>query len=79
MEQVIAEIPKNKTETVRIALTEYNGHDLIALRVFVQTAADDEPRPTKKGVTLRVTLLPEIIEALGEAHEAAIEAGLLEG
>ncbi len=34
----VATIPKNKLEELRITLTEYRGHDLVDLRVFMERA-----------------------------------------
>jgi hypothetical protein len=64
-DQVVAELPKNARETIRVALTEFNGHGLIDVRVW--TLADG--KPTKKGLTLRpepwAMLLAELQRVLG--------------
>lgn len=78
MEQTIATIEKNQIEEVRVGLSEYQGHDLIGIRIWASyDSADSEKRPTKKGVNLRIGRLPELIAALQEAEREAIEAGLL--
>jgi hypothetical protein len=78
MDKTIATIEKNAIEEIRVALSEYQGHDLIGVRIWANyDSADAEKRPTKKGVNLRVDKLPELIAALREAEQVALEAGLL--
>jgi Transcriptional Coactivator p15 (PC4) len=69
---VIRLIAKNSRECVRIALDEFRGLDLIDIRVLAKL---DDPSgglvPTKKGVSLKVERLPELIAGL---QAAAVEA-----
>lgn len=67
----IAIIPKNAREELRISLDEFNGHELLNLRIWFHTG-DGEMRPTKKGVALKVALLPELLAALVEAEKVAL-------
>jgi Transcriptional Coactivator p15 (PC4) len=60
---------KNTREQVRATLTEFGGHPVADLRVWVG-ASDGEPQATRKGLTLRVEQLPELIKAV----EALIQA-----
>jgi hypothetical protein len=74
--QTIAEFPKNRTETVVVALTEFNGLDLIDVRIH--GAYDGgEHRATRKGVSLRVGLLDDLIAALSRARDEAERRGLI--
>jgi hypothetical protein len=68
MEALVARIPKNPTEEVRVALTSYRGHDLVDIRVFYQDEAG-EWRPTKRGVSLSVDSFTELREAVAKAEE----------
>ena len=77
MEKHITTFEKNKSEEVRIELNEFNGHDLVAARVYATTKADGTRVPTRKGITLNVRLLPELIEGLQAAEVEARAAGLL--
>ena len=79
MKTEIATIEKNKTEELRIALTEYKGHDCVDVRIFAEPYADEGQGrvPTKKGVSLAVTKLPELISALQQAEGEARAAGLI--
>ena len=78
MEKSIAIVEKNAIEEVHVDLSEFHGHDLIGIRIWANYDSADKPkRPTKKGVTLRVERLPELIAALKEAERQARGAGLL--
>ena len=64
-------IRKNKREEIRISRNEYNGHDLINVRVFYD--AGDEMRPGKQGLAFKSELLGDIINGLTSLSE--IEGG----
>jgi hypothetical protein len=68
MDALVARIPKNPTEEVRISLTSYRGHELIDFRVFFQDE-QGEWRPTKRGVSLSVDAFTELRDAIGKAGE----------
>lgn len=75
MKRVVAVLEKNAHEILKIELTEFGGHDLLGVRVWTRTT----DRPTQKGVTLAVAMLPGLVEALtrAEAEAEARAAGLL--
>ncbi|OQP87569.1 hypothetical protein BTR14_03085 [Rhizobium rhizosphaerae] len=73
---IIATIAKNRRETVRVTLTKFEGHDLLGLRVWF-TSNDSEERPGKAGLALRVSLIPNLIQALQDAQAEAVRRGLL--
>ncbi len=77
MEKLIETIEKNKREEVRISLTAYQGHDLCDIRVFAEPYAGNEWVATKKGISLSVAKLPDLIAALQQAEGEARAAGLL--
>ncbi len=78
--RVIATLRKNARERLRIAIDRYQGVDLIDLRVTVDlTVSSGIQIPTKKGVSLRVGMLPALIAALQEAAAVARHEGLLDG
>lgn len=64
---IIAEIEKNSREVVRISIDEFKGHRLIDIRVFAAWGDDDILKPTKKGVSLKIERLPDLIDALSQA------------
>jgi hypothetical protein len=76
--QHIATIRKNSAEEIRVELGEFNGHDLVNVRVWAEPRNGGAERiPTKAGIACNVRLLPELIEALQQAEMAARNAGLL--
>lgn len=75
MQKLIKSIEKNAKEDIRLELCEFKGHNLLNLRIFFK--AHDGIFPTKKGITLNLSLIPEILEGLQEARLEAEKAGLL--
>jgi len=74
----LATIRKNAAEEIRIELTQFNGHDLLNVRVWTDPRNGGSERiPTRAGIACRVALLPEIIEALQQAEAEARARGLL--
>ena len=77
MEKLVATIPKNAREDIRVSLDEYKGHDLLTLWVWTKGDSVTEPCPTKKGVAFQVDLLPDVLQALKEAKQFASSDKLL--
>jgi hypothetical protein len=75
----IAKFWKNRrrNESVRVTLSEYEGHCLINVRVYA-TGGDSVDRPTPKGVAMDVRKLPELARALAKAEAKARELGLID-
>ena len=74
----LATIRKNALEEIRIELSEFNGHDLLNIRIWTEPRNGGSERiPTKAGIACRVALLPEIIAALQQAEGEARARGLL--
>jgi hypothetical protein len=78
MIKVISDIQKNQREVLRVALDEFKGHQLVAARLWFDDGSG-ELKPTPKGLTIKVELLPELIAALRAAETAVRDAGLLGG
>lgn len=57
--------PRTDTEELRVELASLDGHPFINLRIWFRTPAG-QWLPTKKGVTVRLRELPELLRALGE-------------
>ena len=63
--ELIAELPKNQREVVRLRRTEYNSVDLVDARVWtVPAVPGGEHTPTKKGLALRPETWAELLGAL---------------
>ena len=54
------DIQKNSREVIRVSASEYEGHDLIDLRVWYDD--DGEMKPTKKGISFNHGVAKEVIE-----------------
>ncbi len=75
MEKFIGEIAKNRRETLRCEIIEYKGMTLLDLRVY--TKIDECLAPTRKGVSIKIEMIPQIREWLQQAETEAKAAGLL--
>jgi hypothetical protein len=64
MSEPIATISKNSMEEIRVSWEEYKGHRYLDIRVYAEIESKADRAPTKKGVTLRPDLIPELIKAL---------------
>ena len=53
MSEAVAVISKNARERIQVALTEYNGRELLDVRVYYTDGTGDEWKPTRKGLTVR--------------------------
>ena len=69
--RVIEEIKKNQQETVRVCLQTWNGRDYIDIRVWIaeKEGQNEVMVATRKGVTVKVELLPKLIAALEKARK----------
>ena len=62
----IAKFEKNSFEEVRVDISEWKSQKYVNIRVWTNPRyeKEGESRPTKKGITLNVELLPKLLEAL---------------
>ena len=75
---IIATLTKNARESVRVALDEFRGHNLLDLRVVVPLAAHAATlTPTGKGISVNVAMIPSLRAALADAEARAIVLGWL--
>jgi hypothetical protein len=75
-EFVIGELRKNAAERVQVSLHEFNGHDMLSVRVYVGQDVG-QAKPTQKGITVNVVTLPKLISLLQEAEAKARAEGLI--
>jgi hypothetical protein len=68
---------RNRSQHVRVELSEHEGRPLIHVRIW-QTGADGIDRPTTRGIAMAVRKLPELSSALTKAETKARELGLLD-
>src|SRR4026209_1758517 len=70
------ELRKNAAERLRVATHEFNGHDMLSVRVYIGQHLG-QARPTQKGLTMHVSTLPKLIRLLQEAEAKARAEGLI--
>ncbi len=78
MSEVISKVPKNAREIMFFSLSEFKGRRLIDIRVHVPGDQPEEFVPTRKGLSLAVSLYPAFKKALHELEEALLKQGLLD-
>lgn len=61
-------VQKNAREEIRFTAEEFQGHDIINIRVWYRNDAG-VMRPGKQGLAFRRALLPVVLETLGKASE----------
>jgi hypothetical protein len=76
-EWLIGEWPKgNGGDVVRVELSQYQGHDMISVRVWRPSGGGGD-QPLRNGINLSVRHLRKLIKVLRRARKKAVEAGLL--
>jgi hypothetical protein len=69
-EIVVAEFPKNRDQSIKARLYTFGGRRYGDVRIFAANA-DDADYPTRKGLSVAVDRLPELLEAVQALVEAA--------
>ncbi len=64
MEKDVAVFAKNKYQDVKVRLSEYQGNDVIDIRIWTQPPQGEEKVPTGKGVNINVRLFSELKKAV---------------
>jgi hypothetical protein len=64
MDKTVAVFQKNKFQEIRIGIREFKGNDLVDIRIWTMTQGSEEMVPTAKGVTMNISLLPELKKSL---------------
>ena len=70
-QRLIAEFNKNSMEIIKVNLQEWRGKKYVDIRICVLQDPTDKATEiaTKKGITLNIELLPELIKALVKAQK----------
>jgi len=77
MEKDVARFEKNKYQEIRVRISEYQGNDVIDIRVWTQPPQGDERVPTGKGVNINVKLFPKLKEAVEKLEKELKENKLI--
>ncbi len=73
MDKTITTFKKNKFQEIRVGVREFKGNDLVDIRTWTMTQGSDDMVPTAKGVSINVTLFPELKKALAQVEEVLTE------
>ncbi len=77
MEKDVAAFAKNKYQDVKIRISEYQGNDVIDVRIWTQPPQGEEKVPTGKGININVKLFPKLKEAVEKLEKELMENNLL--
>ena len=73
MDKTIYVFRKNKFQEIRVGIREFKGNDLIDIRTWTMTQGTEEMVPTAKGVSINISLLPELKKSLVEIESVLKE------
>jgi hypothetical protein len=74
--ELVDQWAKGAGDVVRVELTEFQGHDMISMRVW-RPRGNGKYQPLRNGINLTVKHLPKLIKALRRARKKVVDAGLL--
>ncbi len=66
---LIGEIEKNSLQKIRVTSETYKGHDFVDIRVYYRDEAEDDYKPSKKGIAISPDKIEELIALLKKAQE----------
>ena len=70
MGKMVIDVPKNSFEIIRVQPTKFKGYRLADIRVFYREGEGDEYKPSPKGLSVRLSVLPKLLSAIKELAEA---------
>ena len=73
---LVAEWPRNEREMLRIMLSKYNGRISVDVRIWF-CVEGGEFRPSRRGISLRLTEISDIRKGLRKARETGVGLALL--
>jgi hypothetical protein len=77
MERDVAVFEKNKYQDVKVRISEYQGNDVIDIRIWTQPPQGEDKVPTGKGININVRLFPKLKEAMVALEKDLKEANLI--
>jgi len=77
MEKDVAVFAKNKYQDVKFRISEYQGNDVIDIRIWTQPPQGTDKVPTGKGVNINVRLFSELKAAIEKLEKDLKEASLI--
>jgi len=77
MEKDVASFQKNKYQDVRVRLSEYQGNDVIDIRIWTQPPQGEDKVPTGKGININVRLFSQLKEAVDKLEKELKDNNML--
>ncbi len=77
MEKDVAVFAKNKYQDVKVRISEYQGNNVIDIRIWTQPPQGEEKVPTGKGININVRLFPQLKEAIEKLEKELKENNLI--
>jgi hypothetical protein len=77
MEKDVAVFEKNKYQDVKVRISEYQGNDVIDIRIWTQPPQGNDKVPTGKGININVRLFPKLKEAIAKLEQDLKEGNLI--
>lgn len=74
---VVGGFHKNPGEDVRVSISNFKGHDLLGIRIWYKDS-EGELKPSKKGITVALDLLPQLLRLMEKSKEIVIAKGMLD-
>ena len=73
MEKILGEIEKTQSVKLMVRLTEFKGRNLLDIRDFFKPKNGIDYTPTKKGTTIDIGRIPELVTLLEQAEAEALK------
>ncbi len=77
MEKDVCVFEKNKYQDVKVRISEFQGNDVIDIRIWTQPPQGDEKVPTGKGININVKLFAKLKEAVDKLEKELSENNML--
>lgn len=77
MERDVASFEKNKYQDIRVRISEYQGNDVIDIRIWTQPPQGNEKVPTGKGININVRLFLQLKDAINKLEQTLKENNLI--
>lgn len=67
--QIIDQFNKSKLEEVLTQFTEFNDQKFLDIRIWYREKEGSELKPSKKGITIKLSLLPDLKNSILKAED----------
>jgi hypothetical protein len=77
MEKDVFVFEKNKYQDVKVRISEYQGNDVIDIRIWTQPPQGEEKVPTGKGININVKLFQKLKEAVQKLEQELTDSKMI--